>query len=80
MPRFKASPAAGPCESGAVAQLVEQWTENPCVAGSIPAITTKNKCVVGVIGSIGGSNPSGKSSSLLRRAKNEIENETKTKT
>ncbi len=25
---------------GAVAQLVEQWTENPCVAGSIPAHTT----------------------------------------
>ena len=27
--------------SGAVAQLVEQRTENPCVAGSIPAHTTK---------------------------------------
>jgi hypothetical protein len=26
---------------GAVAQLVEQRTENPCVAGSIPAHTTK---------------------------------------
>ena len=35
-----------PCEAvlfdivltvGTVAQLVEQWTENPCVAGSIPA-------------------------------------------
>ena len=26
---------------GAVAQLVEQWTENPCVAGSIPAHTTE---------------------------------------
>jgi hypothetical protein len=26
---------------GAVAQLVEQWTENPCVAGSTPAHTTK---------------------------------------
>ncbi len=25
---------------GAVAQLVEQRTENPCVAGSIPAHTT----------------------------------------
>jgi hypothetical protein len=25
---------------GAVAQLVEQWTENPCVAGSSPAHTT----------------------------------------
>ena len=28
---------------GAVAQLVEQWTENPCVAGSIPAHTTALK-------------------------------------
>jgi hypothetical protein len=27
---------------GAVAQLVEQRTENPCVAGSIPAHTTKS--------------------------------------
>ena len=27
-------------EVGAVAQSVEQWTENPCVAGSIPAHTT----------------------------------------
>ncbi len=26
--------------NGAVAQLVEQRTENPCVAGSIPAHTT----------------------------------------
>jgi hypothetical protein len=26
--------------SGQVAQLVEQWTENPCVAGSIPALST----------------------------------------
>ena len=25
---------------GAVAQLVEQWTENPCVGGSIPPRTT----------------------------------------
>ena len=25
---------------GAVAQVVEQWTENPCVAGSTPASTT----------------------------------------
>ena len=25
---------------GAVAQLVEQWTENPCVGGSIPPHTT----------------------------------------
>jgi hypothetical protein len=28
---------------GAVAQSVEQRTENPCVAGSIPAHTTKTK-------------------------------------
>jgi hypothetical protein len=27
---------------GAVAQLVEQRTENPCVGGSIPPHTTKN--------------------------------------
>ena len=27
--------------TGQVAQLVEQWTENPCVAGSIPALTTR---------------------------------------
>jgi hypothetical protein len=26
--------------NGAVAQLVEQWTENPCVGGSIPLSTT----------------------------------------
>ena len=25
---------------GTVAQLVEQWTENPCVTGSIPVGTT----------------------------------------
>ncbi len=33
------------CKSlaGQVAQLVEQWTENPCVAGSIPALTTSQK-------------------------------------
>jgi hypothetical protein len=28
---------------GAVAQLVEQRTENPCVGGSIPPHTTKGK-------------------------------------
>src|SRR5690606_5613771 len=27
---------------GALAQLVEQWTENPCVPGSIPGGTTTN--------------------------------------
>jgi hypothetical protein len=26
---------------GQVAQLVEQWTENPCVGGSIPSLSTK---------------------------------------
>lgn len=30
------------CANGDIAQLVEQWTENPCVTGSIPVITTKN--------------------------------------
>ncbi len=28
-------------KGGAIAQLVEQRTENPCVAGSIPAGTTR---------------------------------------
>ena len=28
-------------ENGVVAQVVEQWTENPCVAGSTPANTTQ---------------------------------------
>ena len=28
------------------AQLVEQWTENPCVAGSIPALGTKTKYAI----------------------------------
>ena len=27
--------------NGTLAQLVEQWTENPCVPGSIPGGTTK---------------------------------------
>ena len=31
-------------KSGAIAQLVEQRTENPCVPGSIPGGTTKNPC------------------------------------
>ena len=31
-------------EIGALAQSVEQRTENPCVAGSIPAGTTKKTC------------------------------------
>ncbi len=28
---------------GAIAQLVEQWTENPCVPGSNPGSTTFSK-------------------------------------
>ena len=27
---------------GTLAQMVEQWTENPCVPGSIPGGTTEN--------------------------------------
>ena len=30
-------------QGGALAQLVEQWTENPCVPGSIPGGTTLKK-------------------------------------
>ena len=37
---FRGFPA-GPGIDGAVAQSVEQWTENPCVGGSIPPHTTK---------------------------------------
>ena len=36
---FRGFPA-GPGIDGAVAQSVEQWTENPCVGGSIPPHTT----------------------------------------
>ena len=32
-------------KKGAIAQLVEQRTENPCVPGSIPGGTTENKRV-----------------------------------
>ena len=37
-------PGQGKCDEkrGDVAQLVEQRTENPCVGGSIPSITTKS--------------------------------------
>ena len=31
-----------PLWRGTLAQLVEQWTENPCVPGSIPGGTTIN--------------------------------------
>jgi 5-methylthioribose kinase len=30
-----------PRKQGTLAQMVEQWTENPCVPGSIPGGTTK---------------------------------------
>jgi hypothetical protein len=33
-------------QNGAVAQLVEQRTENPCVGGSIPPHTTKTLTIV----------------------------------
>ena len=32
-------------KNGAIAQLVEQRTENPCVPGSIPGGTTENQAV-----------------------------------
>jgi hypothetical protein len=31
--------------SGTLAQMVEQWTENPCVPGSIPGGTTNARMV-----------------------------------
>tara|TARA_B110000914_G_scaffold7470_1_gene6257 strand:+ start:574 stop:696 length:123 start_codon:yes stop_codon:yes gene_type:complete len=31
---------------GTLAQLVEQWTENPCVPGSIPGGTTQTKAAL----------------------------------
>ena len=35
-------------KGGAIAQSVEQWTENPCVPGSIPGGTTKrSSCLMG---------------------------------
>lgn len=37
-------------QGGAVAQLVEQRTENPCVAGSIPAHTTSFKVSLETVG------------------------------
>ena len=39
----KRSYICSPKGAGTIAQLVEQRTENPCVAGSIPADTTKTK-------------------------------------
>ncbi len=38
-----------PIENGDIAQLVEQRTENPCVAGSNPAITTQTPKQFGVL-------------------------------
>ena len=37
------APAFKKCNVGAIAQLVEQRTENPCVPGSIPGGTTTKK-------------------------------------
>lgn len=40
------------CLGGEVAQLVEQWTENPRVDGSIPSLATRvsvQKCVFGSV-------------------------------
>src|SRR5689334_9014824 len=36
---------SGSLKCGQIAQLVEQWTENPCVAGSIPALPIDAKAV-----------------------------------
>lgn len=38
---------------GTLAQLVEQWTENPCVPGSIPGGTTKTTHLSGFFVFIG---------------------------
>jgi hypothetical protein len=32
--------------NGTLAQLVEQWTENPCVPGSIPGGTTSKALLI----------------------------------
>ena len=40
-------------KGGAIAQLVEQWTENPCVPGSIPGGTTHKIPVALIINVIG---------------------------
>ena len=39
-----------PLWRGTLAQLVEQWTENPCVPGSIPGGTTKKSRNITVFG------------------------------
>ena len=38
--QFKIAAIFAPAMPGTLAQLVEQWTENPCVPGSIPGGTT----------------------------------------
>ena len=43
-------------EDAQIAQLVEQWTENPCVAGSIPALGTLENYICDS-GSVGGVQP-----------------------
>lgn len=35
-------------QNGIIAQLVEQWTENPCVTGSIPVNTTTEDWLSGL--------------------------------
>jgi hypothetical protein len=35
-----------PQRDGDIAQSVEQRTENPCVAGSIPAVTTRKQKIL----------------------------------
>ena len=55
------------CVPAQIAQLVEQWTENPRVAGSIPALGTFVIYVYGILAQlvehltfnqvVGGSNP-----------------------
>ena len=40
--RVTGSSPVGPTHAQ-IAQLVEQWTENPCVAGSIPALGTNGE-------------------------------------
>jgi hypothetical protein len=39
-PESRPEPSGGHFFEGDVAQLVEQRTENPCVGGSIPSVTT----------------------------------------
>ena len=39
----KAIPLQSKTKNGAIAQLVEQRTENPCVPGSIPGGTTEDR-------------------------------------